>query len=85
MPRRLALSLLFVAAAAPVTAEIYRWTDANGSIHFSDTPPRQLRHSSVSVKPPVTVPMGEKYIMLRSKARFKGCPQVHPCLSAPNR
>ena len=58
MPRRLALSLLFVAAAAPVTAEIYRWTDANGSIHFSDTPPRQLRHSSVSVKPPVTVPMG---------------------------
>ena len=59
MPRRLALSLLFVAAAAPVTAEIYRWTDANGSIHFSDTPPRQLRHSSVSVKPPVTVPMGE--------------------------
>ena len=59
MPRRLALSLLFVAAAAPVTAEIYRWTDANGSIHFSATPPRQLRHSSVSVKPPVTVPMGE--------------------------
>lgn len=59
MPRKLALSLLFVTAAAPATAEIYRWTDANGSIYFSDTPPRQVRHSSVSVKPPVTVPMGE--------------------------
>jgi len=59
MPRIMALSLLCVALATPATAEIYRWTDANGAIHFSDTPPKQQRHSNVTVQPPVTVPMSE--------------------------
>ncbi len=59
MPRTLALSLLCVALATPATAEIYRWTDANGAIHFSDTPPKQKRHASVDVRPTVTVPMSE--------------------------
>lgn len=59
MPRIMALSLLCVALATPATAEIYRWTDANGAIHFSDTPPKQQRHASVTVQPPVTVPMSE--------------------------
>jgi len=59
MPRITALILLCVALATPATAKIYRWTDANGVIHFSDTPPKQQRHSSVTVQPPVTVPMSE--------------------------
>ena len=59
MPRTLALSLLCVALATPATAEIYRWTDANGAIHFSDTPPKQKRRASVDVRPTVTVPMSE--------------------------
>jgi len=36
---RLAAALtLFLAAAAPAT-EVYRWTDADGKVHFGDQPP----------------------------------------------
>ncbi|MGC8120793.1 DUF4124 domain-containing protein [Marinobacter sp. VGCF2001] len=59
MPGKRALCLLFVVVASPAAAEIYRWTDASGSIHFSDTPPAQLRHSNVTLREPVTVPMSE--------------------------
>ncbi|MBN7770718.1 DUF4124 domain-containing protein [Marinobacter daepoensis] len=59
MPWKLAASLLMVALALPATAEIYRWTDARGSIHFSDTPPPRQEHDQVTLPPPVTVPMSE--------------------------
>lgn len=59
MPWKLAASLLMVVLALPAAAEIYRWTDARGSIHFSDTPPPRQEHDRVTLKPPVTVPMNE--------------------------
>lgn len=33
------LTLLWVFWAGPVSADIYRWTDANGVMHFSNDPP----------------------------------------------
>jgi hypothetical protein len=33
--------LLFAAASLPASAEIYRWTDAEGHIHFGDRAPAQ--------------------------------------------
>ncbi len=35
----LLLTLLWVWWAYPVSADIYRWTDANGVMHFSNEPP----------------------------------------------
>lgn len=47
MPRPLLFALL-LAIAAPSSAEMYRWTDENGRVHFSD---RQSQNSTeVSVK-----------------------------------
>lgn len=66
MPRRLrpqplrALALLAALASADALAEVYRWTDADGRVHFSDRPPEragaaarklELPESSTSIDP----------------------------------
>ncbi len=43
----LLLLLLFVADSA---AEIYKWTDENGKVHFSDKKPRDLESKEVKLK-----------------------------------
>ena len=37
--RQITLGLMLIALPAVVTAEIYRWVDADGNVHFSDQPP----------------------------------------------
>jgi hypothetical protein len=60
MPGIRAISLLAAALlAAPAHAEVYRWIDASGTIHFSDTPPTTKPHRRVEIEAPVTVPMQE--------------------------
>ena len=56
MPRIAALLFCSVMAVA-AHAEVYRWIDANGSIHFSDVPPSLQEHSRITVREPVTVPL----------------------------
>ena len=45
--------LLAAAAASPLSANaaIYKWTDANGHVHYSQNPPPDGR-KSVEIKPP---------------------------------
>jgi len=38
-------------AAAPVAAQTYKWTDAEGKIHYSDQPPPANIKEQVTVKP----------------------------------
>ncbi|HDZ38668.1 MAG TPA: DUF4124 domain-containing protein [Marinobacter sp.] len=57
MPRMLATAFLIVVLSSPANAEIYSWTDANGVVHFTDTPPPDETHRLVEVAAPVTVPM----------------------------
>ncbi|MCW8195685.1 DUF4124 domain-containing protein [Proteobacteria bacterium 005FR1] len=40
------LAGLFIAVAA--SADIYRWTDENGRVHFSDKPPRDREAENIS-------------------------------------
>ncbi len=35
-------ALLALAIAAPASAEIYRWVDSSGRVHFGDQPPRDV-------------------------------------------
>jgi hypothetical protein len=37
--KRTAVFLLALSMAFPAIAEVYRWTDAQGRVHYSDTPP----------------------------------------------
>ena len=43
-PVAIALALLF---AGPAAAEVYRWLDANGTVHYSSSPPPQGVKASV--------------------------------------
>lgn len=36
---RLAIACLLAAVALPATGEMYKWTDEDGSVHYTQTPP----------------------------------------------
>ena len=43
------IALLLIAAAPAATAEIYRWTDADGVTHFGERPPLESTADRVTV------------------------------------
>lgn len=48
----LALTLSALSAAANATG-IYRWVDAEGTVHFGDSPPPDRRAQQIEVRPPM--------------------------------
>ncbi len=54
------LFLCLTLCAAPVLADVYRWVDADGKVHYSDTPPPDQRPAErlkvESSKPRVPLP-----------------------------
>jgi len=48
-PLRLLLFALLI-APLPAGAEIYKWTDAQGRLHYSDNPPREAKAKPVQIK-----------------------------------
>jgi len=57
VPGIMALAILMLVFSLPAVAGIYTWTDAEGVVHFTDTPPSDKSHRPVDVAAPVTVPM----------------------------
>lgn len=53
VPGLLAALLTVSLLAAPVGAQIYRWTDAEGQVHFSQTPPSGVEYQTLE---PATAP-----------------------------
>lgn len=51
----LLLALTTVAGTAGAT-EIYRWVDAQGTVHFGDNPPSDGRVEQIEVRPPIGDP-----------------------------
>ncbi len=49
--KRSLVSLLFFVAASPVHAEIYKWVDEEGKVHFSDRKDHRVEQELVNVKP----------------------------------
>lgn len=45
------MAACLIMAATPTAAEIYKWTDADGKVHFSDQPPPPGVKAPVTVKP----------------------------------
>lgn len=47
---RFAAFLLLLGAALPVSAQVYRWVDAKGTVHYSNTaPPAGVKHTTVDI------------------------------------
>lgn len=48
---KITLFVLFaMLAALPATAEIYKWTDVKGNVHFGDSKPKMLEAENVEVE-----------------------------------
>jgi hypothetical protein len=55
--RLILLPLLFLAVAATAaSADVYRWTDAEGNVVFGDQPPEGAEAERIEVLPPMTTP-----------------------------
>jgi hypothetical protein len=52
--RLILLPLLFLAFAA--SADIYRWTDAEGNVVFGDNPPEGVQAERIQLRQPMTTP-----------------------------
>ena len=54
--RWLAAVTLCLAAQAGVGEGVYKWTDAQGRVHFGDRPPGEARSTSIAPPSPPTAP-----------------------------
>jgi hypothetical protein len=62
--RRLPFALVLLLLAPAVAAQVYKWTDANGTVHYSETPPPQgtqfKRISTSGIEQPAATPAPAK-------------------------
>lgn len=47
---RMVLALLLIAAASPAHAQVYRWVDAEGRVHYTDKPPPGQRVDETGIR-----------------------------------
>jgi hypothetical protein len=60
---RIALKLLttafaLLAASGPAAAQVYKWTDENGKVHYGDKPQGAKAATTIAAPPPVAPPAG---------------------------
>ena len=70
------LSLLTILTTLPSAAQIYRWVDENGKVHFSDKKPETREAETVSVEAPPVLPPDEgelrrRELLRRAEADFQ--------------
>lgn len=80
MPGIMAIVVLIFVFPLPVAAGIYTWTDAQGVVHFTDTPPPGKDSRPVEVAAPVTAPMARN--LQQQKRVSKVHKQVQAMLSS---
>ncbi|SFG42873.1 protein of unknown function [Duganella sp. CF458] len=47
---KIILSLILALAALPVHAQLYKWTDANGKVHYADRPQDGVKSNEIAVQ-----------------------------------
>ena len=52
MKKKFLFVVMFLALSFPVAADIYKWVDANGKVHYSNTPPPEVKGTKVKVDDP---------------------------------
>ena len=71
----LALALLALVAPPQASAEVYKWTDAKGMLHFSDRPPREAPAEQVAALTAEFLPDIDRGALTRTIADYQriGC------------
>ncbi len=52
MKTRFLFTVISLALAIPAAADIYKWVDSNGNVHYSNTPPPDVKRTKVKVEDP---------------------------------
>src|SRR5512143_4347990 len=50
--RRAGLAIIFWLLATAAQAQVYKWTDAAGQVHYGDRPPAQVPTEQIEIIPP---------------------------------
>jgi glutaredoxin len=89
--RRAALMLVLCAAAAGAQAQMYKWKDAKGVIHYTDTPPpatakkAEMKNfstgSNPDLPPELAEPVKARPVVLYTAANCPGCEQGRALLN----
>lgn len=66
------LCLLLLVLAAPVQADIYRWVDERGVVHFSDRTPVDREAESIPVEPPPSLSPERRKALDRERKALLG-------------
>ncbi len=53
---RIVIACMYLVCAAVGHAEVYRWKDERGNLHFSDSPPEAREFEKVEIPPVLSVP-----------------------------
>ena len=87
---RLAIAILIMTAAASAGAQMYRWTDKDGKVHFGDSPPppgaRNVTKKGAPVQssaaPAANVPFATQQAMKDSPVTLYSTPGCEACNEA---
>jgi Domain of unknown function (DUF4124) len=58
MKNRFLFVISLAALSFSVSADIYKWVDANGKVHYSNTPPPEVKGTKVKVEDPAPTATG---------------------------
>ncbi|WP_201314911.1 DUF4124 domain-containing protein [Dyella sp. EPa41] len=85
--RRLLIATALLLAAPLVAAQAYKWTDANGTVHYSDAPPPQgTKYSKVTTTgtiEPLAEPTPSKPNETTSESKPAPAPSSLPMVDTP--
>ena len=68
-PRHVA-ALILALAALPAQAEVFKWVDANGQTHYSNTPPPEVKDKALPVEGRISVMGMDPQVRAWAERRF---------------
>lgn len=82
--RRLSIALALLLVAPLACAQVYKWTDAHGTIHYSESPPPTgTKYSQVSVNTGTSAPAGSDNAAATTSSSNNASPQSGSNNSSP--
>jgi len=72
---KILLALILIAAPFSLHAELFKWVDASGKVHYSDTPPPEAKATSISKDKATQTPVTQSPATPNKAAPGKATPK----------